>query len=352
MPLASEIRIGSTLVGPDQPIFVIAELSANHGQELSRAIELVQIAAACGADAVKLQTYKPDSMTLDVDRSEFKVTGGTVWDGRTLHDLYAEAMTPWEWHADLQRAAHDAGVELFSSPFDREAVDFLVELDVPALKIASFELVDVDLIRYAASTQLPLIMSTGMATASEIDDALEAAVQGGATEVALLRCNSSYPAPTREMDIRTITDMARRWQVPIGLSDHTMTDRAAVLARGAGACLLEKHLTLRRSDGGPDAAFSLEPDELRTLIESMREADAILGEVRYGPSPSEVKSLAFRRSLIVVREVNEGAVITADDVRVLRPAHGMPPRMLGEVVGRTAARHLRPGDAVEPSALR
>ena len=196
MALASEIRIGSTLVGPDQPIYVIAELSANHGHELSRAIELVQVAASCGADAVKLQTYTPESMTLDVDRPEFKVSGGTLWDGRSLHDLYAEAMTPWEWHADLQRAAHDAGLELFSSPFDREAVDFLVDLDVPALKIASFELVDVDLIRYAASTRRPLIMSTGMATVSEIDDALEAAEAGGATEVALLRCNSSYPAPT------------------------------------------------------------------------------------------------------------------------------------------------------------
>jgi N-acetylneuraminate synthase len=352
MPLAPDIRIGSTLVGPDQPMYVIAELSANHGHELSRAIELVHTAAACGADAVKLQTYTPDAMTLDVDRPEFRVGGGTVWDGRTLHDLYAEAMTPWEWHTDLQQAAREAGIELFSSPFDRRAVDFLVDLDIPAFKIASFELVDLDLIRYAASKQRPLIMSTGMATADEIDDAVAAARDGGANEIALLRCNSSYPAPASEMDLRTIADMYARWGVPIGLSDHTLTDGAALVARGAGACLLEKHLTLRRSDGGPDASFSLEPDEFRGLVDAMRDADQVLGRVRYGPSASEEKSVAFRRSLIVVRDVAEGAVITADDIRSLRPAHGMAPKLLPDVIGRKAARALQRGEPLEPSMLR
>lgn len=348
MPSAPELRIGSRLVGPGHPMYVIAELSANHAHDLSRAIELVRAAADCGADAVKLQTYTPDSMTIEVDRPEFRVGGGTLWDGRTLHDLYAEAMTPWEWHPELQRIAHEAGIELFSTPFDRAAVDFLDELDTPAFKIASFELVDLDLIAYAASKGRPLIMSTGMASVAEIDEGLAAARQAGAPHVVLLRCNSSYPAAPEEMDLLTIRDMQARWDVPVGLSDHTLSPTAAITATALGACVLEKHLTLARADGGPDAAFSLEPDELRALISSVREAEAALGSVRYGPSPSEEKSLAFRRSLIVVRDVAEGATITVDDVQALRPGHGMAPKHLAEVIGHRATRPLRRGDGVHP----
>lgn len=332
-------------------MFVIAELSANHAQRLDRALELVRVAAGCGVDAVKLQTYTADSMTLDVDRPEFRVGGGTLWDGRTLHDLYAEAMTPWEWHAELQQEARACGIELFSTPFDREAVDFLDELATPVFKIASFELVDLALIAYAASKGRPLIMSTGMASLEEIDDALSTARGAGATEIALLRCNSSYPAPPDEMDLETITDMQRRWNVPIGLSDHTLSPVAALVALGLGACILEKHLTLDRADGGPDAAFSLEPHELRALVDQLREAEAARGHVRYGPSPAEEKSLAFRRSLIVVRDVPKGTILTTADVRALRPAHGMAPKLLPEVIGRTSARDLRRGDPLEPDML-
>ena len=351
MTVASDIRIGTRLIGPDRPMYVIAELSANHAHRLDRAVELIRIAADCGADAVKLQTYTPESMTLDSDRPEYLVGGGTLWDGRTLHDLYAEAMTPWEWHADLQQAARELDLDLFSTPFDASAVDFLDDLGTPVFKVASFELVDLELIRYAASKKRPLIMSTGMATTAEIDDAVAAAHEGGATEIALLRCNSSYPASPEEMDLVTITDMQARWQVPVGLSDHTLTPVAALVALGLGACILEKHLTLDRSDGGPDSAFSLEPAEFRELVSQLREAEASRGHVRYGPSPAETKSLAFRRSLIVVKDVLRGATITADDVRALRPAHGMAPKHLPEVIGRIAARDLQRGEPLQPDML-
>jgi N-acetylneuraminate synthase len=351
MQPVNEVHIGARPIGDGHPTYVIAELSANHGQDLSRAVELVEVAAACGADAVKLQTFTPDSMTLESERPEFRVAGGTLWDGRSLHDLYAEAMTPWEWHGELQRVAHEAGIELLSTPFDRAAVDFLDELEVPAFKFASFELVDLDLIRYAASKGRPLIMSTGMATLEEVDAAVHAAGEGGADKLVLLRCNSSYPAPAAEMDLRTIADMRERWALPVGLSDHTLSDTAAVLGVALGACVLEKHVTVRRADGGPDAGFSLEPDELRALIASVREAEAALGGVRYGPSPSEEKSTFFRRSLLVVRDVAAGTALTADDVRALRPAHGMAPRHLTEVIGRVAARDLQRGEGLQPDML-
>jgi len=352
MQALPELRIGARLVGHGHPMFVIAELSANHGHDLGRALEMVRVAAASGADAIKLQTYTPDSMTLAVDRPEFRVSGGTLWDGRTLHDLYEEAATPWDWHAELQRAATDAGIEFFSTPFDRAAVDFLDELQTPVFKIASFELVDLDLIRHAASKGRPLIMSTGMASVDEIDEAVTAARSAGAPDIVLLRCNSSYPASPSEMDLLTIHDMAQRWGLPIGLSDHTLTPTASIVANVLGACVLEKHFILDRNDGGPDAEFSLEPHELRSTVDAIREAEATLGWVRYGPSRSEEKSLAFRRSLIVVRDVAAGATITADDVRVLRPGHGMAPKYRDDVIGKRAVRALRPGDGLQPDMFK
>lgn len=330
-------HIGGRPVGPGRPVYVIAELSANHGHDLGTALAIVEAAAEAGADAVKLQTYTADTMTIDSDAPPFRIGDGTLWAGRNLYELYEEAATPWEWHEALQARASDLGLDLFSTPFDPSAVDFLRDLGTPAMKIASFELVDLDLIRAAAATGQPLIISTGMATEAEIDDAVSAATGAGATGVILLRCNSSYPAPVEEMDLRAIPAMAERWGVPVGFSDHTLGATAAIVAVTLGACVIEKHLTLRRADGGPDAAFSLEPGEFTAMVEAVREAEASLGAVRFGPSEHERHSLAFRRSLFVVADVAAGQRLTRDDVRAIRPGDGLPPKHLDEVVGRAAA---------------
>jgi N-acetylneuraminate synthase len=340
------IVIGERVVGPGHPAFVIAELSANHGQSLAKALELVAAAAAAGADAVKLQTYTPATMTLDVDLPAFQVGPGSPWAGRRLSDLYAEAMTPWEWYGQLRAAAADAGMELFSTPFDRTAVEFLAEHDAPAYKIASFELTDLPLIAYAAERGRPLIISTGMGTDTEIDAAVTTATHAGAPGVVLLRCNSAYPARPEEMDLRTIGDMRARWSVPIGLSDHTLGLTAVTAAIALGACVVEKHLTARRDEPGPDSSFSLEPTEFETMVATVRETEAALGCVRYGPSPSESSSLAFRRSLWVTSRVPAGAVIGPDDVRALRPAGGLGPSDIDRVLGRRAARDLEVGTPV------
>jgi pseudaminic acid synthase len=340
---APEIVIAGRPVGPGHGVYVIAELSANHAQRLDRAVELVGLAADAGADAVKVQTYTPDTLTIDSDKEPFRVGEGTLWAGRTLYDLYAEAYTPWEWLAELRAVAHGRGLDLFSSPFDATAVDFLADHDVPAFKIASFELVDHALIRYAASKGKPLILSTGMANAEEIDEAVRAARDGGAAGVALLRCNSAYPAPAEEMDLRTIPDMVERWRLPVGLSDHTLGVTAAVAGVALGACILEKHFTLSREEPGPDSAFSLEPAEFAAMVTAVREASAAVGSVRYGPSARERSSLAFRRSLFVVRDVNAGDEFTDDNVRSIRPGHGLAPKNLDQVLGRTATRDVERG---------
>ncbi|GIW07600.1 MAG: pseudaminic acid synthase [Dehalococcoidia bacterium] len=330
------VQIGRRLVGPGHPVYVVAELSANHQGSLERAAAIVRAAARAGADAIKLQTYTPDTLTIACDRPEFRI-GGTLWDGRTLYDLYHEAFTPWEWHAELQAIALAEGLDFFSSPFDSSAVDLLEALDVPAYKIASFELVDLPLIRRAARVGKPLVMSTGMATLEEIDDAVAAARGGGAAGIVLLHCNSGYPAAPSEMHLRTIPFLADRYGVPVGLSDHTRTPTAALAAVALGACVIEKHLTLSRADGGPDAAFSLEPDELAALVEAVRETEAALGSVRVGPTERERASRALRRSLFVVEDVAPGEVLTDRQVRSIRPGHGLPPKHLDEVLGRRAA---------------
>lgn len=341
--LAPEIVVAGRPIGPNHPAYVIAEISANHGQSLDRALELVRLAAEAGADAVKIQTYTPDTMTIDCDGEPFRVGEGTLWAGRLLYDLYADAYTPWEWHPALREEAADAGVHLFSTPFDVSAVTFLDQLEVPVFKIASFELVDLDLIRTVARCGRPLIISTGMATTTEIDEALGAARQTGNPQVALLRCNSAYPASPADMDLRTIPDMAARWQVPVGLSDHTLGIAAALTAIALGACIIEKHFTLRRSDPGPDAAFSLEPDELGALVRAVRDAEAALGGVRYGPSPTEERSLAFRRSLFVVDNVRAGEPFTEENVRAIRPGQGLAPKQLTQVLGRRATADVARG---------
>ena len=331
-PTDVTVEIAGRAIGPGEPVYVIAELSANHGGDLERAVAIVRAAAEAGADAVKLQTYTPGDLTLDRAEPPFVVGEGTLWAGRSLYELYQEAALPLEWHEPLFAAAAESGIACFSSPFSAERVELLEGLGCPAYKIASFELVDLGLIRAAAATGKPLVLSTGMASADEIDEAVAATV--GASGVVLLRCNSSYPAPSDEMDLRTIPDLVERYGVPVGLSDHTLTDTAAITAVALGASVLEKHVTLDRSDGGPDASFSLEPHELARLVTSVREAQAALGAVRYGPAPSEAKSLAFRRSLFVVVDLPAGAILDEGNVRAIRPAGGLAPRELPAVLGR------------------
>jgi N-acetylneuraminate synthase len=348
---SATLWLGDRQVGEGQPVYVIAELSANHGGSIARARELIAIAADCGADAVKLQTYRPETMTLPLDRPPFTVRGGTLWDGRQLFDLYREAQTPWEWHEELFGAATRAGIACFSTPFDRTAVDFLEQFDPPAHKIASFEILDLDLISAAAATGRPLVISTGMASETEIDRAVGAARTAGASQIALLRCNSAYPASPAEMDLHTITAMKARWGLPVGLSDHTLGLIATVVAVSLGSCIVEKHLTRSRDEGGPDSAFSIEPDELRALVAAIREAEAALGSVRFGPSKSEQPSLAFRRSLWFVNDLSAGDVVARGDIAALRPAGGMAPDRLESVVGRRLRSSVRLGDPVTEQAL-
>lgn len=339
--MTTTIDIAGRPIGDGHPTFVIAEVSANHGGDLPRVLEMVAVAASAGADAVKLQTFTADSMTLDLDT--LVVGPGNPWSGRRLYDLYREAAMPWDWYPEIATAAAEAGVILFSSPFDAVSVDFLVDQGVPALKIASFELTDLPLIAHAAATGLPLVMSTGMATDAEIDDAVATVLGAGDGGVALLRCNSAYPSPPADMDLRTIVDMARRWNLPVGLSDHTLDDTSAVVAVALGATIVEKHFTLDRAHGGPDSTFSLEPAELTRLVAAIRTAEAAMGSVRYGPSESDRASLAFRRSLYVVAPVAAGQPVAPGDVRSLRPAGGLEPRHLPDVVGRIAAHDLKVG---------
>ena len=337
------MKIGEKRLDPDGPMYIIAELSGNHHQDLDTAKRMVREAAASGADAVKLQTYTPDTLTIDSDERWFRVGEGTLWTGRTLYDLYGEACTPWEWHGEIFDEARRCGVDCFSSPFDRTAVDFLEELDPPAYKIASFELVDLDLIEYTASQGRPMILSTGMATLEEIEAGVAAARRGGCEDLAILRCNSAYPAPPEEMGLRAIPDLAERFQVPVGLSDHTLGDEVALSARVLGACVLEKHFCLDRSKPGPDTAFSMEPAEWRAMVDRIRRVEASLGEPRYGPSEREKPSLAFRRSLFVVEDTAAGDELSRDNIRSIRPGHGLAPKELPRVLGRKAAHDLKRG---------
>jgi N-acetylneuraminate synthase len=338
-----EIEIAGRRVGAAHEPFVICELSGNHNGSLARALELIEAAAATGCDAIKIQTYTADTITMDVDRPEFRIQGG-LWDGRSLHDLYQEAQTPYEWHAALFAKARELGVILFSTPFDETAVDLLAGLDAPAYKIASFEAVDLPLIRYAAAKGKPLIISTGMANLAEIAAARTAALEAGAPGVVLLHCVSSYPAALEDANVRTVADMAERFGCPVGLSDHTPGSAAAVAAVALGACVIEKHFTLSRADGGPDAAFSLEPDEFRALTADCKAAWRALGRAHYDLLGSERGNAAFRRSLYVARDIAAGEALSRENVRSIRPGAGLPPAELEKVLGRPAARPLKRGE--------
>jgi pseudaminic acid synthase len=332
-------------ISPAHPPLVIAELSGNHNQSLDRARTLIDAAADAGAEAVKLQTYTADTITIDHDGPGFRIKDG-LWAGRTLHDLYGEAFTPYAWHAPLFEHARARGLMVFSSPFDETAIDLLRSLDAPAYKIASFEAIDLPLITRAAGTGRPLIISTGMTTPAEIADAVGAAEAGGDGGVALLHCVSAYPARYEDANLRAIPRLAADYGCAIGLSDHTPGTATSVAAIALGACIIEKHFTLARADGGPDSAFSLEPDELRRLVDDCRHAWDALGDAALGRAPDEEANKQFRRSLYVVRNVARGAVLTGGDVRSIRPGYGLPPKHLPRVLGRPAARDLTRGEPV------
>jgi N-acetylneuraminate synthase len=341
--MGPELTIGGRRIGPGQPSYLIAELSANHGQSFEQAVRLVRAAKEAGADAVKLQTYTADTMTICSDRPEFRVVGGTLWDGRTLYDLYGEAYTPWEWQPKLKSVADELGLDLFSTPFDPTAVDFLERMNVPAYKVASFELVDLPLVETIARTGKPMIMSTGMATLAEIAEAVDAARRAGAGSLALLKCTSAYPAPPEEMNLRTIPHLAEAFGVPVGLSDHTLGIAIPVAAVALGACLIEKHFTLSRDEPGPDSAFSLEPHEFRAMVESVRAAERALGTIHYGLCGKDESSRVFRRSLFVVEDIQAGEPFTETNVRSIRPGHGLPPKSRSHVLGRRAAQDITKG---------
>lgn len=333
------IVIEGRRISASEPPYVIAEMSANHNGSIDRAFEIIAAAKAAGADALKIQTYRPETITLDGSGDEFTIQGG-LWAGRTLYQLYEWAHTPWDWHAALFAKARELGITLFSSPFDATAVDLLEDLGAPAYKIASFEAVDLPLIRYVAGTGKPMIISTGMADADEIDEAVAAARDGGCRELALLHCVSGYPAPAADYNLRTLADMIARWGVVTGLSDHTLDNTTAIAAVALGAALVEKHFTLDRDGGGPDDSFSLLPAELAQLCQGARTAWSALGRVDYGRKSSEIGNAQFRRSLYFVKPLQAGATITADAVRSVRPGFGLPPKYLDGVIGQRAARDI------------
>ena len=345
-----QIEIRGRAIGEGHPPYIVAELSANHGGSLERALMLVEEAASAGADAVKLQTYSPDTLTIDHDGAGFRIEGG-LWHGRTLYELYQEAQTPRAWHDALFRKGEEAGVTVFSSPFDPTAVDFLEELGAPAYKIASFEAIELPLIERAAATGKPLIISTGMATVTEIEEAVMAARRAGCREMVLLHCVSGYPTPPEDSNLHTIPDMAQRFNVACGLSDHTLGTSVSVAAVALGAVMIEKHLTLHRSDGGPDAAFSLEPNELQDLVSNTRAAWSALGRVSYDRADSEKPNAIFRRSLYIVRDMRRGEKLTLENVRSIRPGFGLPPKQLSAVLGRRAARDVVRGTPLDWSLI-
>jgi pseudaminic acid synthase len=315
-------------------VFIVAELSANHRHRLDLALDTIKAMKAAGADAVKLQTYTPGTMTLDCANERFRIRGGTLWDGKTLYELYQEAMTPWEWHDGLKDAAERLGLVFFSTPFDKTATDFLAKLDVPLYKIASFEMTDIPLIEHVAAKGKPVLMSTGIATLPEIEEAISACRGAGNDQIALLKCTSAYPAPAAEANLLTIPDMARRFKCTIGISDHTLGSTVPVAAVALGARIIEKHFILDRELGGPDAAFSMEPDEFRDLVRAVRETESALGKASYELSDKTRGSRTFARSLFIARDVKKGEAVSDENVRSVRPAGGLAPKHLRTVLGK------------------
>ena len=344
------ISIAGRRIAADAPPYIIAELSANHNGRLETALRIIVEAKKAGADAVKLQTYTADTITLNCDSEEFQIHGG-LWDGKTLYQLYQEAHMPWEWHKPLFEHARKLGITIFSSPFDNTAVDLLEDLNAPAYKIASFEAVDLPLIKYVASTGKPMIISTGMADAEEIQEAIDAARSGGCQELAILHCVSGYPAPAEDYNLRTIPDMMQRYGLVTGLSDHTLDNTTAIASVVLGASIIEKHFTLDRSGGGPDDSFSLEPAELAALCRDSKTAWSALGKVDYGRKSSEQANVKFRRSLYFVKHLRAGDVITEDAIRSIRPGYGLPPKCKDQVCGRKVSCDVWPGVPVTSAKI-
>jgi len=342
------ISIGSKEIGDHQPPFVIAEMSGNHNQSLARALEIVEAAAKTGVHALKIQTYTPDTMTIDLDEREFHISDpDSLWEGTSLYKLYGEAYTPWEWHAAIFDRAHELGLIPFSTPFDDTAVDFLESLDVSCYKIASFENTDLPLIRRVAATGKPIIISTGMATVAELDEAVCAAREAGCKDLILLKCTSTYPATADNTNILTIPHMRELFGCEVGLSDHTLGVGVSVASVALGATVIEKHFTLDRADGGVDSNFSMEPAEMTQLVTETKRAWKALGEVSYGSTEAEKKSLQFRRSLYVVEDLKAGDILTKDNVRAIRPGHGLPTKYLTQVLGKSIKKDVKRGIALE-----
>ncbi len=344
------ITIAGRQIGQDFPPYVIAELSANHNGKIENALKLIEEAKIAGADAIKLQTYTADTITLNSDSEDFQIKGG-LWDGKTLYNLYKEAAMPWEWHKTLFEKAAEVGITIFSSPFDSTAVDLLEELNAPAYKIASFEAIDLPLIRYVASTGKPMIISTGMADAEEIQEAIDAARSAGCKELAILHCVSGYPAPAEDYNLRTISDMIQQHNLVTGLSDHTLDNTTAITSIALGAAIVEKHFTLNRSGGGPDDSFSLEPVEMQQLCRGVKTAWSALGNVDYGRKSSEQGNVQFRRSLYFVKDLKKGEVITADAVRSVRPGFGLAPKYMEKIIGQKLSQDVKINTPVTTNSI-
>lgn len=345
-----QITILNRQIGPGHPAYMVAEMSANHNQSFEQAVKILEAAKEAGAEAIKLQTYTPDTLTIDCDNPWFRITG-TMWDGRTLYDLYGEAYTPWEWQPKLKEIADRIGLHFFSTPFDVTAVDFLEKMDVPAYKIASFENVDLPLLRRVAQTRKPVIMSTGMATLAEVDEAVRTLREAGCRQLSLLKCTSAYPATPDDANLRTIPHLSDTFGVPVGLSDHTLDLAVPVAAVTMGACIVEKHFALSRSIPGPDSGFSLEPHEFQATVRAIRTAERALGRVHYGTGERETQSRVFRRSLFVVKTLKSGEEFTLDNVRAIRPGYGLHTRHLEDVLGKRATRDISRGTPLDWSMI-
>ena len=344
------MKINDIKIGPNQKPFIIAEMSANHNGDIDNAFKIIEMAKVNGGDAVKLQTYKPDTITLNMRTPEFMIKGG-LWDGQSLYQLYESAFMPWEWHKPLFEYAKKIDITIFSSPFDSTAVDLLEDLNAPAYKIASFEAIDLSLIKYVAGTGKPMIISTGMANEYEILEAINSAREGGCKDLMILHCVSGYPAPAKDYNLKTLVDMQNRFQIPVGLSDHTLDNTTAISSIALGACVIEKHVTLDRSAGGPDDSFSLEPSEFKELCEGAKTAWQALGKIDYGRKSSEEKNVQFRRSLYFVKNIRAGEVITHEHVKSVRPGFGMNPKYLEIIIGKKVNSDKKYGDAVKKSDI-
>jgi N-acetylneuraminate synthase len=341
------MQIGDKTISRDSEPFIISEMSGNHNQSLDRALAIVEAAAQSGAHGLKLQTYTPDTMTLDLDEGEFFISDdNNLWQGRSLYDLYQEAHTPWEWHKPIFDRARELGLIVFSTPFDETAVDFLEELDAPCYKIASFENIDIPLIRKVASTGKPMIISTGMATIAELDETVRTAREYGCKDIVLLKCTSTYPASPENTNLLTIPHMRDLFNCEVGLSDHTLGIGAATASVALGTTVIEKHFTLSRTDGGVDAAFSLEPEEMRSLVKESIRAWQALGKINYGPTDAEKKSMVFRRSLYITRNIEVGDILTKDNIRSIRPGYGLPPKYIDVIEGKKVVKNAKKGTPV------